>query len=72
MRKRDEEDLFSQFREEGVEEDAVPFAVGDVVKGVVFVALGEREGETRPLWWGTRLGLEWRWTDGGRSIVPSF
>ena len=51
MRKRDEEDLFSQFREEGVEEDAVPFAVGDVVKGVVFVALGEREGETRPPWW---------------------
>lgn len=32
-------ELFSQFREEGVEEDAVPFAVGDVVKGVVFVAL---------------------------------
>ena len=29
MRKRDEEDLFSQFREEGVEEDAVPFAVGE-------------------------------------------
>ena len=51
MRERNEEDLFSQFREEGVEEDAVPLAIGDAIEHIVFVALGEREGETRPLWW---------------------